>query len=117
MRKALRLPHLCAWLPLLRFRSWSELQTKSGALKAERLAQAILQVAFVREMDGTRIVDKKDKGRRIDPGLSRVIDFEGLRANNRGIVAANRFLQHLIEPRGLNAQVAHACDAQRGLKN
>ena len=52
-----------------------ELQTDSNATKTKFFAQTILQVALVGKVHSLGIIDEKDKGRRIDLRLCRIVDF------------------------------------------
>src|SRR5579884_1956072 len=52
----------------------AELQADHRALEAENVAQRVLQIALVREVDELRVVDEEDEGGRADLGLRHIED-------------------------------------------
>ena len=68
--------------------SFAEAQPQWCSLKSISLPQLILDVPLVREVDQAGVVDEEDKGGRIYPSLSGIIELQALSPlGGRGVVS------------------------------
>src|SRR5579859_6113164 len=95
----------------------AELQADSGALETECLAQAVLQIALVREVVEGRVVDEKDKGGRADLDLGGVVDPQSAALAGGRVVAANRLAHDFVELGRGDTALALVVDAQRVIED
>src|SRR5579884_3127242 len=109
---ALRLA--AALLPalLLLARARAELQPDHRALKAEHVAQRVLQIALVREVNDLRIVDEEDEGGGADLGLRHIVDAQRMALHGRWVVALHGVAYDLVELGSGDTHVTGLVDAQ-----
>src|SRR2546425_4549168 len=96
----------------LLFGAGAKLETNACPPKTKRLAQAVLQVTFVREVHDFWVVDKKDEGRWIYSRLGRVINLERSTMYDRGHVATYGILYNFVQASSGDTQEAHLRDIQ-----
>src|SRR5262249_43025252 len=99
------------WLVLL-LRARAELHADGCALEAEGVAQPVLEVPLVGEVQQRGVVDEEDKGGRIHLSLGGIVDMQHSSLDMGGMVALQGGLDHLIEARRGNALLADIIAAQ-----
>src|SRR5579859_451102 len=95
----------------------AEVQTDGRALKAKGQAQLIFKVALIRPVQQFRIVDEKDKGRRADLRLGRVIHAQHAPLDVRGRMAQRGVLDRFVQFCGGDAPLALLVNLERRVQN